>query len=76
MTRKQSEATPAKELGVTQLTDSDADLSGVTPVRALHLLTTDLLLAELVSGRPIATDVSGCLLILGKTLPSLRRRFA
>ncbi len=56
MTRNQSKATLNQELGVTQLTDSDADLSGVTPVRALHLLTTDLLLAELVSGRPIATD--------------------
>jgi len=38
------------------LSDSDADLPDVPPVRALHLLTTDLLLAELVSGRPIATD--------------------
>ena len=39
-----------------QLSDSDADLPDASPVRALHLLTTDLLLAELVSGRPIATD--------------------
>lgn len=28
----------------------------VTPTRALHLLTTDILLSELISGRPIATD--------------------
>ena len=38
------------------MSDSDTDLSGIPPVRALHLLTTELLLAELVSGRPIATD--------------------
>ncbi|MBB3941459.1 hypothetical protein GGR39_003136 [Novosphingobium fluoreni] len=44
------------EFGGTKLSDSDTDLTGLSPVRALHLLTTDLLLAELVSGRPIATN--------------------
>ncbi len=64
MTRNQPEATQFQELGAKQLTDSDTDLPGMAPVRALHLLTTDLLLAELVSGRPIATD-EGHRLILG-----------
>lgn len=38
------------------MSDSDADLPGVSSGRALHLLTTDLLLSELICGRPIMTD--------------------
>lgn len=39
-----------------QVLQSNNDMEEEAPARALHLLTTDLLLAELISGRPIATD--------------------
>lgn len=46
------------------MTDSDVDLSCVSPVRASHLLTTDLHIAELISERSIATH-EGHRLVLG-----------